>query len=177
MIQPRVVFAMMAFAGLIASAAIVDVKSLNKTLKKENQRWQAKDSWLNRMSRSQLKRMMTAPTVDGDFEFSADDEWTQVKGIPQTLDWRNKNGKNWVSPMMNQGACGSCVAFASIATMETQTNISALLPGLNIRLSPQHLFSCGGGGCGYGWMPELAAQFLKKNGVVDQACMPYSSGI
>lgn len=176
MIQTRVLFAMMAFTGLLASAAIVDVKTLNQNLKKNKQRWQAKDTWLNQLSPVEIKRMMNAPTTDSDVEFVSSDDWVQEKGVPRTLDWRNKDGKNWVSPILNQGACGSCVAFAAIATMETQTNISALLPNLNVRLSPQHLFSCGGGVCGWGWQVDPAAQFLKKKGVVDQACMPYVSG-
>lgn len=161
----------------MSSADVMDVASLIKTLKKEQQRWTAKETWLNQLSRSELKAMMGAPSVNSDVEFYSDEAdklWAQ---LPKTIDWRNKDGKNWVSPILNQGACGSCVAFAAIGTLETQINISSLIPNLNVSLSMQQLFSCGGGVCGYGWYPESAAQFLKKSGVVDQSCMPYISGI
>jgi len=96
--------------------------------------------------------------------------------LPATLDWRNKDGKNYVSPILDQGDCGSCVAFAVTATFESQLNIAADDPSSPFELSPQYLFACGGGACGYGWTPASAARFLKSNGMPDNACMPYTSG-
>jgi C1A family cysteine protease len=96
--------------------------------------------------------------------------------LPAAYDWRERDGKNFVSPMLDQGRCGSCVAFAAVATYETQLNIAASDTSSPWQLSPQYLFSCGGGGCGFGWMPEAAARFLVNKGVTDNACMPYTSG-
>lgn len=155
---------------------VINVSNLNQTLKKQNATWVAKDNWLTQMSKAEVKRMMglqQAPPVD--VEFVAPQASIQ-ETMPASLDWRNKDGRNWVSPILNQGNCGSCVAFAAVGVLETQMNISSLLPNLNIRLSPSHLFSCGGGACEYGWMPEQAARQLMKSGVTDEACMPYLSG-
>lgn len=41
-----------------------------------------------------------------------------AKTLPTSWDWRNVNNKNWITPVHNQGACGSCVAFASTAAVE-----------------------------------------------------------
>lgn len=158
------------------AAPLINVKNVNQLLQKQNAAWTAKDNWLTQMSKEEVKHMMglqQAPPVD--VEFIAPMAAIQDT-LPASLDWRNKDGRNWVSPILNQGSCGSCVAFASIGAMETQLNISSLLPNLNIRLSPEHLFSCGGGGCNFGWMPESAARQLMKSGVTDEACMPYTSG-
>lgn len=88
------------------------------------------------------------------------------------VDWRSKDGQNWVTPVLNQGNCGSCVAYATIATLETQMNIARQAPFLNKRYSADMLFACGGGRCDYGWFPSSAGNFLQRTGVVDEACMP-----
>jgi C1A family cysteine protease len=101
---------------------------------------------------------------------------TARQALPATYDWRNVDGKNYVSPILDQGRCGSCVAFSSVATFETQLNIAAKDTSSPWQLSPQYLFSCGGGACSFGWQPGSAARFLVSKGVVDNSCMPYSSG-
>jgi C1A family cysteine protease len=95
---------------------------------------------------------------------------------PATWDWRNVNGKNYVSPVLDQGRCGSCVAFSTVATFETQLNIAANVTDSPWQLSPEYLFECGGGACDFGWMPGDAADFVVNTGVPDDACMPYTSG-
>ena len=96
--------------------------------------------------------------------------------LPATLDYRSFNGKNFVPPIMDQGRCGSCVAFATTGTFETQLNLAANDGTAPFQLSPQYLFSCGGGACSYGWNVGPAATFLTKTGIPDNDCMPYGSG-
>lgn len=99
-----------------------------------------------------------------------------AKTLPATFDWRNNNGKNYVSPILDQGDCGSCVAFATTGTFESQLNISAGDTTSPFELSPQYIFSCGGGACDEGWDADSAAEFLTKTGMPDDACLPYASG-
>jgi len=155
---------------------VINVSNLNRTLKQQNATWIAKDNWLTQMPKAEAKKMMGLQEAPpSDFEFNTPILTTQ-EVLPPSLDWRNKDGRNWVSPILNQGNCGSCVAFAAVGVLETQMNISSLLPNLNIRLSPSHLFSCGGGGCDSGWRTDAAARYLLRNGITDEACMPYVSG-
>lgn len=163
---------MQAFA---AQQKAIEVQSVRDSIKKENAGWVAKDTWLSRLPAEDLKRMMglqVAPDANLDFEGVQ----TKDIGISNSIDWRNYNGENWLGPVMNQGNCGSCVAFASVATLEGQTSISAGIPWLRPSYSPQMLFGCGGGGCESGWMPDSAASFMKRTGITDEACMPYTSG-
>lgn len=95
--------------------------------------------------------------------------------IPPYLDWRNVNGKNFLSPITNQGRCGSCVAFAAAAVFEGQLNITYGNPNLNLDLSEQYLFA-NIGGCDTGSWPSQANSFLKSTGTPDEACQPYVSG-
>ena len=35
-------------------------------------------------------------------------------------DWRNEKGHNWTTPIKDQGPCGSCVSFATVALLESR---------------------------------------------------------
>ena len=95
----------------------------------------------------------------------------------EVWDWRNVNGQNWLTPVANQGNCGSCVAFASTAVLEAQFTIESKFSWLKAQFSPQAFFNCGGGSCHYGWFPDWAASYLKQKGTTDSACVPYDLGV
>lgn len=96
-------------------------------------------------------------------------------GIQDAIDWRNVNGKNWTTPIKNQGGCGSCVAFGTVATLESLLKIRCYNePDKDIDLSEAHLLWCGGGSCS-GWNMDPACTYLKDNGVPDESCFPYQA--
>ena len=43
-------------------------------------------------------------------------------GLPTTFDWRNVDGHTYIGPIRDQGACGSCYAFAAAASAEGTYN-------------------------------------------------------
>jgi hypothetical protein len=89
-------------------------------------------------------------------------------------DWRNKNGHDWTTSIKDQGNCGSCVSFASVATIETQTRIQFNKPAFDLDLSEAELFFCGAGQkCNEGWWPTDAMEHAKAHGVAEEACFPY----
>lgn len=45
--------------------------------------------------------------------------------MPASFTWTNVNGTNWISPIRNQGSCGSCYAFASMALQEAKFRIQS----------------------------------------------------
>jgi len=96
-------------------------------------------------------------------------------GVPQSFDWTQHSGYNWMTPVRNQLSCGSCVAFGSIGAVEGQIRIQANDPSWNIDLSEQHLFSCGGGSCSIGWYISAALNYLRDNGAPDESCFPYQA--
>jgi cathepsin L len=94
--------------------------------------------------------------------------------LPPSIDWRTKNV---ISPVKNQGGCGSCWAFGSTEQVESYVALSgAALP----ILSPQELVSCdknpqhcgGTGGC-EGSIPELAFDYVKQSGLALEKDYPY----
>ncbi|GFQ76884.1 dipeptidyl peptidase 1 [Trichonephila clavata] len=61
--------------------------------------------------------------------------------LPVEFDWRNVKGVNYVSPVKNQGECGSCYAFSSLAMLESRLRIMTNNT-LKVNLSPQDIVSC-----------------------------------
>lgn len=164
-----------AFGDTQKNIRVVDVKSVQEEIAKTHAAWRAKESWVTNLSQDDIHRMLglqRAPTGRLDFEAMR----PSMFEANSSLDWRNINGVNWLGDVMNQGNCGSCVAFAVVATLEARYSISSGMPWLHPTFSPQALFGCGGGGCETGWLPELAANYLHDTGIPDEACMPYTSG-
>jgi len=58
------------------------------------------------------------------------------------VDWRNRKGRNNVTPVEDQGGCGSCVAFGLTATLESMVLVEHNVP---LDLSEAELLFCGGG--------------------------------
>jgi C1A family cysteine protease len=138
-----------------------------------NASWTTKSSWVSDLSQKEFKNLLgNTIAPEGNLDHSS-----SLKGTgSDSIDWRNKDGHNYLGPVMNQGNCGSCVAFAAIATVEAQFSISSKASWLKPSFSPQALFSCGGGACDRGWQLSPAAGYIKRKGIVDSSCAPYISG-
>jgi C1A family cysteine protease len=163
--------AMLLLGSALSASASVNINNINMLIQKNHAGWIARDNSISRMSDIEIKRLLGStdrPTGNALFE--------DRNKANESMDWRNVNGTNWLGSVMNQGNCGSCVAFAAVATLEATYRINSGLSWLIPTFSPQQLFNCGGGACDYGWQPSTAASMLKNKGIVDAACAPYESG-
>ncbi len=164
------------FSAVCAWGKGLTLSEVKAALQSRHATWEAGETSISKLNREEQKRRLGAilPQGFGDY-FTAPSEPKNSR-LPASLDWRNKDGVNFSSPILNQGNCGSCVAFAMIGTFETQLNITRNTPSSPWAYSPQHLFACGGGGCETGWSPFSALEFMKKDGAPDENCFPYTSG-
>lgn len=92
---------------------------------------------------------------------------------PCNIDWTQLGA---VTPVQDQGACGSCWAFSAVEQVESMFFLEGLGPLLN--LSVQQVVSCddAAGGCN-GGTPALAFDYIKGAGGLELAkSYPYSSG-
>jgi C1A family cysteine protease len=99
----------------------------------------------------------------------------EAYGYPNAYDLRTGG---FVTPIQNQGSCGSCVSFGAVATVESTLRVIRNNPSLAIDLSEAQLFYCyaraQGRTCGNGWWMAPAMDSF-KSGVADEACYPYTA--
>ncbi len=105
---------------------------------------------------------------------------TSAGAAPASYDLRNVNGKNFITSVKDQGGCGSCVAFGSVATVEGTFRRQRKNANLAVDHSEAELFYCiaraQGRNCSNGWWCDKGLDAFKTNGVVDEACYPYTPG-
>jgi cathepsin L len=87
----------------------------------------------------------------------------------KSFDWRNLNK---VTPVRNQGACGSCWAFAALGAYEGNNLIRN---NAQADASEQHIVNWGNAGsCSGGWWAK-AFDFLINNGTATESTVPYTA--
>jgi len=92
--------------------------------------------------------------------------------LAAVVDWRTKGA---VTPVKDQGQCGSCWAFSATEAIESYFFLKT---GKLATLSPQQITSCDkvDGGCNGGW-PYRAYDYVKSAGGMElESDYPYTSG-
>jgi len=92
--------------------------------------------------------------------------------LPKQFDWRDHGA---VTPVYDQGGCGSCWAFSATEAIESQWFLS----GHNLTsLSPQQIVDCdlgnGDEGCNGGDTPTAYQYVIKAGGMETQMNYPYT---
>lgn len=110
-------------------------------------------------------RLMAPQNCSATKNLRVTESWKN-KQIPASYDW-HKHGV--VTPVKNQGNCGSCWTFSTVGALEAHWNILGL--GKNVTFSEQQLVDCAGDydnhGCN-GGLPSQAFEYIKNAGGIER---------
>ncbi len=156
----------------------VDVEAVQRAIIEAGAQWTAGPTPMTEMTREELDMMFPeVDPLDGVELVPSDDlppppdRPTPDPGLSR-FSWRDYDGENWLTDVKDQGMCGACVAFSTLAAMEAQYNIVIGDPWVDLDLCEQMLVSCTSLGCDGGRIDD-ALDFLRSTGTPDDACFPY----
>ncbi|MFA5031641.1 MAG: C1 family peptidase [bacterium] len=158
----------------VSNAKSFTLPELQQAIKDKGAKWTAGHTSVSDLSDEEKAKLCSTMPTPPEI-LSGHEDKREVKGkLKAAIDWRNYNGKNWMTPVKNQGNCGSCWAFGTIGGFEARLKIAYEKPDTNIDLSEQFLVSCddGNGGC-MGGSLGTAATFVQATGVPPELCFPY----
>ncbi|CAN0884523.1 Senescence-specific cysteine protease SAG39 [Linum grandiflorum] len=117
-------------------------------------------------SRNGFKGHMCSPQ-HGPFRYE------NVSDVPTTMDWRKKGA---VTPIKDQGQCGSCWAFSTVGSVE---GIHQLKTGKLVSLSEHELVDCDTNGedqgCSGGLMDDAFKFIIQNKGLTTETNYPYDA--
>jgi hypothetical protein len=171
----RGVYLFFAFLILIDNLYANDeLNSIRDAIKREGLNWVAGETDIFRLPLEERRRYLMKEPPRVDFESTKVLQIKPLAQYPSRLDYRDYLGYNWMTPVKDQGSCGSCWAFSTIGSLEAIIKLYKSDPYMDLDLSEQELISCTVlGSCSYGGSQLFAGYYIKSNGITDEECFPY----
>ncbi len=176
--------------GLVATGLIlllaefaysVDISEINLSIQAKGGKWFAKETPLSHLSAEEMKNWTGALEPEpGTGSYESESSYLPVVPLSSSYDWATSG---YVTPVRNQGGCGSCWVFSTVAALEAKALITFNTPYQDVDLAEQIVLSCTDplvpsqdsrpNSCDGGYA-STAADFLKYTGTNSEGCYPYT---
>lgn len=160
-----------------------ELSSINNAIREKKANWVAGETSISKLTPAQRKKRvgLVKPLIAPEENTAVKQEQAFLAAVaaPASFDWRSASGTyegNFVTPIRDQGNCGSCWAFCTVAALESQVLMGNNTPGVNLNLSEQLLLSCSSAGnCEQGGYIDDAANYVTSIGLPLETCFPYTA--
>ncbi len=114
-----------------AFAKDLSIDELRQTIAREGLQWVAGETSMSKLPLELRKlRHGLNPNIKDDLS-TTKAYIPSGMAHPDSLDYRNKDGKNWLTPIKDQGGCGSCWCFGQVGIVEVVIKMTLNLDGIN----------------------------------------------
>lgn len=162
--------------------ADAELGAISNAIKAQRADWVAGETSITKLTPAQRKKRvgLVKPLVSMEENQALQQEQAFLAAVaaPASFDWRSATGTftgNFVTPIRDQGNCGSCWAFATVAAAESQVLMGRNTPGGNLDISEQTLVSCAASGDCNGGYINRAADYICATGVPEETCFHYTA--
>ena len=140
----------------------------------EDHTWSMDVNQFADLTRAEFKQLYAGCVVNNTRNFIVDSfQVSDMAVLPVSVDWTEKGA---VTPVKNQGQCGSCWAFSTIGSVEGANFLST---NSLVSLSEQQLVDCSGKegnqGCNGGLMDDGFQYIIDNEGVTSETNYPYTA--
>ena len=163
----------LAQVGTSVDSIDLKIEQLQKLIDEKGYNWTAGRSWVTELSNEEFDKLLGLKPPKGYEEWLEKQPKLRAKPgavFPDRFDWRDSS---IMTPVKNQGNCGSCWDFAATGAFEAAVK---KYDHIEYDLSEQQVMSCNiyEVGCGGGWA-DAVYELFKRFGAISETCMPYQA--
>jgi len=160
-----------AFRKGIFAANLEKINRHNEEYDRGDQSWKMSVNAFADLTHDEFMEMLTLKVPDMP---KANNKYQmQGKSLAGSVDWRDTS---CVGNIKDQGQCGSCWAFAAVASVEFECCMTS---GNHDPLSEQQVMDCAdtGNGCNGGWYDQGWKYLIEAGGIEKSSDYPYSARV